>query len=112
MEINSEQGILHMCGVTIIGYFNNGVQLWHVTLLYDDFVGQIHRFKFAHLEYITNESITYVRGTNKMHTFFINDLIQLYHLRHVSNNQMFITRKTVQAAVWYLIMHLYKQSSR
>jgi len=29
-----------------------------------------------------------------MHTFFINDLIQLYSLRHVSNNQVFINRKT------------------
>jgi hypothetical protein len=27
-----------------------------------------------------------------MHTFFINDLIQLYCLRHVSNNQVFILR--------------------
>ena len=68
-----------MCGVTIISYINYGVQLWCVILLYDDFVGQIHGFKFAHLEYIMNESITYVRRTNKMHTFFINDLIQLYH---------------------------------
>jgi hypothetical protein len=29
-----------------------------------------------------------------MHTFFINDLIQLYCLRHVSNNHVFILRKT------------------
>ena len=31
-----------------------------------------------------------------MHTFFINDLIQLrvYCLRHVSNSQVFILRKT------------------
>jgi hypothetical protein len=37
---------------------------------------------------------TYVLRTNKMHAFFINDLIQLYCLRHVSNNQVFILRKT------------------
>ena len=29
-----------------------------------------------------------------MHTFFINDFIQLYCFRNVSNNQMFILRKT------------------
>ena len=29
-----------------------------------------------------------------MHTFFINDLIQLYRLLHTSNNQVFILRKT------------------
>jgi len=28
-----------------------------------------------------------------MHTVFINDLIQLYCLRHVSNKQVFILRK-------------------
>jgi len=28
------------------------------------------------------------------HIFFISDLIQLYYLRHVSNNQVFILRKT------------------
>jgi len=37
--------------------------------------------------------ITYVIRTNKMHTFFINDLIQLYFLQHVSINQEFIFRK-------------------
>jgi len=36
----------------------------------------------------------YVIRTNKMHTFFINDLIQLQCLWHVSNNQVFILRKT------------------
>jgi len=42
-------------GVTslpVIGYINYGVQLWCVILRYDDFVGQIHGFKFDHLEYI------------------------------------------------------------
>jgi hypothetical protein len=29
-----------------------------------------------------------------MHNFYINDLIQLYCLRHVSNIQVFILRKT------------------
>ena len=47
-----------------------------------------------------------------MHTFFTNDLIQLYCLRRVSNNQVFILRKIVQTALWYFIMHLYKQSGR
>ena len=41
-----------------------------------------------------------------MHTFFINDLIQLYFLRHVSNNQVYVIRKSVQAALRYFIMHL------
>jgi hypothetical protein len=54
---------------------------------------------------------THVRRNNKMHTLFINDLIQSYCLRRVSNNWVFIIRKTVQAALWYFIMHLYKQSS-
>jgi len=46
-----------------------------------------------------------------MRTFSINDLIQLYYLRHISNNSVFIIRKTVKAALQYFIMHLYKQSS-
>jgi hypothetical protein len=54
---------------------------------------------------------TYVKRTNKMHTFFINDLIQLYCLRHVSNNQLSIVSKTVQAALQYFIMHPYRQFS-
>jgi len=32
--------------------------------------------------------------TNEMHTFFINDLIQLYCLWYVLNKQVFIVRKT------------------
>jgi hypothetical protein len=44
--------------------------------------------------YSKTRSETYVIRTNKMHTFFINDLIQLYCLWHVSNNQVFIFRKT------------------
>jgi hypothetical protein len=47
-----------------------------------------------------------------MHTFLTKDLIQLYYIRHVSNNQVFIIRITVQTALRYFIMHLYKQSSR
>jgi len=31
-------------------------------------------------------SYTYVRRTSKMHNIFINDIIQLYYLPHVSNN--------------------------
>jgi hypothetical protein len=38
--------------------------------------------------------ITYVIRTNKMHTFYISDLVQLYCFRRVSNNQVFILRKT------------------
>jgi len=45
-----------------------------------------------------------------MHPFFANNLIQLYCLRHVSNNQVFIVRKTVQTALWYFIVHLCKES--
>ena len=37
---------------------------------------------------------TYVRRTNEMHFFFINNLIQLYCLQYVSNSQVFIFRKT------------------
>jgi hypothetical protein len=44
---------------------------------------------------------TFVVRSNKMHTFFISDLIQLYYLRHVSSNQVFIPRETV---LWYIIM--------
>ena len=70
--------------------------------------------KFTVLRFLNRSSrYTYVTRTNKMHTFFINELIQLYCLRHVSNNQMFIIRKTVQAALRYFVLHhLYKQSSR
>jgi hypothetical protein len=34
------------------------------------------------------------KKTNKIHTFLINELIQLQCLRHVSNVQVFILRKT------------------
>jgi short subunit dehydrogenase-like uncharacterized protein len=54
---------------------------------------------------------TYVRRTNKIHDFFITDLIQLHYLRHVSNNYVFIIRNTVQTTLRYFILHLYKQSS-
>jgi hypothetical protein len=47
-----------------------------------------------------------------MHTFFINAVNQLYCLQHVLSDQVFIIWKTVQAALRYLIMHLYKQSGR
>jgi hypothetical protein len=46
-----------------------------------------------------------------MSIFSINDLVQLYFLRHVSSNY-FILRKTLQKALRYFIMHLYKQSSQ
>jgi hypothetical protein len=41
-----------------------------------------------------------------MHTFFINDLIKLCCVLHVSNNYVFISRKSVQAALRYFIMHI------
>ena len=54
----------------------------------------------------------YISKKNQQNAhFFINDLIQLYCLRHVSNNQVLVIRKTVQAALRYFIMHLYKESS-
>ena len=43
--------------------------------------------------------------------FFINDLIQIYCFWLVSNNYVFIIRKSVQTALRYFILHLYKQSS-
>ena len=46
-----------------------------------------------------------------MHTFVVKELIQLYRLRRVSNNQEFVIRKNVQAALCYFIMYLYKQSN-
>jgi len=46
-----------------------------------------------------------------MHSFFFSDLIQLYSLQHALNNEAFIIRKTVRAALWYFIMQLYRQSS-
>jgi hypothetical protein len=96
-EINLEWGILPVCGITslpIMGYTNYGVQLWCVILLYDDFVEQIHGFKFAHLEYIMDESITYVRRTNKMQTLFITDLIQLYRAFHNVLRDYIYNKKT------------------
>jgi hypothetical protein len=53
----------------------------------------------------------YVRKTKKCTLFSFIDSNQLHCLRHVSKNQVFFIRKTVQAALWYFIMHLYKQSS-
>jgi len=47
-----------------------------------------------------------------MHTFYINDRMQLFFLRHVSNNQVLINRKSVQAALWYFITQLCKHSGR
>jgi hypothetical protein len=57
---------------------------------------------------------THISRTKKMHTFFINDLIQLYCLRHVSNSEVFIIRKTVQATLKYFFHASiqYKQSVR
>ena len=49
----------------------------------------------------------YVRRTNKMHTFLINDN-SLYCSRHVVNNEVFIIRNSVQATLRDFI----KQTSR
>jgi len=38
----------------------------------------------------------YVRKTNKMHTF-LNNLFQLNYPWHVSNKQLFVIRRSVQA---------------
>jgi len=51
-----------------------------------------------------NIRFTYVIRTNKMHTFSINDLIQLYCLRHVSNNQVFILWKTCTSSFMVFLM--------
>ena len=46
--------------------------------------------------------------TKNMHTFFIDDLIQLYCLRHVSNDQVFILRKTCTCSLYGItFMHPY-----
>jgi hypothetical protein len=57
--------------------------------------------------------VIYICKKNQQHAHvFINDLIQLHCLRLVSNNQVFISRKSVHAALRYFIMQLYKQSGR
>jgi hypothetical protein len=49
---------------------------------------------------------TYIRNKNqKMHTVFICDFIQLYCLRHVSNNQVFILRKTCTCSSCMVLFH-------
>ena len=53
------------------------------------------------LYWSSTELKLYIIKTNKMHTFFINDLIQLYYLRHVSNNQVFISGILVHAVLWH-----------
>jgi len=80
---------------------------------------------YCHPVYVTNYVLllrfldcalwyTYVIRTNKMHTFYINDLIRLYCFRHVSNDQVFVLRNicTVRAVLWCFVMHPYKQSGR
>ena len=49
----------------------------------------------------------YLIGTNKMHTFFVNVLIQLYCLRHVSNIQVFIIRKTCACSFMVFLACIY-----
>jgi len=47
-----------------------------------------------------------------MHTFFINDLIQLYILRKVSNKEIFTPWMNCTYSFVLLFMHPYKQSDR
>jgi len=47
-----------------------------------------------------------------MPTIFINDLMQLYRLQHVLNNQVFILRKTCTCRFWYFFMLPCKQFGR
>jgi len=71
----------------------------------------LRNFNFGHLVRFTAiYVVTYVIRINKMHKFFINDLIQLYCLWHVSNNQVFILRKTCTCSFMVFFMHLYEQS--
>ena len=56
---------------------------------------------------------TYVIEPTKCTLFFINDLIQLYCLQHVSNIQEWSSSgRLVHAVVWYFFMSPYKQSGR
>ena len=41
-----------------------------------------------------------------MHTFYFDDLIQLYCLLHVSNNQVFVLRKTCTVHAVYMVLLL------
>ena len=52
----------------------------------------------------------HVTRANKMQTFFGNGLNQLYCLRHVSNNQVFILRKTCACSFMVFFLHPYQQS--
>jgi len=69
----------------------------------------LRNFDFGHHVRFT---AIYVIRTNKMHTLFINDLIQLYCLRHVSNNQVFILTKTCTCSFMAFCMHPYEQPGR
>jgi hypothetical protein len=44
----------------VLGYIKRGARLWCVMLLFEDFVGWIHGFKFSYLEYILDEGIIIV----------------------------------------------------
>ena len=71
----------------------------------------LRNFNFGHcVKFTALYVVTYVIRTNKMHTFFTNDLIQLCCLRHVSNNQVFILRKTCTCSFMVFFRHLYEQS--
>jgi hypothetical protein len=51
-------------------------------------------------------NLPYVIRTNKFHTFFFNDLIQIYCFRHVSNIQVFILRKTCTCSFMVLLLRI------
>jgi hypothetical protein len=66
-------------------------------------ISQTLRFLKRHCDVHVEEE------TNKVHTFFINDLIQLYCFQHVSNNSAHQEVCTSSFTVFY---HACKQSSR
>ena len=53
---------------------------------------------------------THVKRTNKMHTFYINVLIQLYCFWHVSNIQVFILRTTCTCSFMVLLSCIHTSS--
>jgi hypothetical protein len=74
--------------------------IWHKHLssLRPRLVCRIHTvfYQLKFLHWCTNILMytSVIVRNSKMHTFFFNYLTQLYGLRHVSNNQVFIFKKT------------------
>jgi hypothetical protein len=55
--------------------------------------------------------VIYICNKNQLNAhFFINDLIHLYCLRHASNKEVFILRKTCTCSLMAFFTHPYKQS--